>query len=189
MKRVFLFFMVAAMMQHMGLMAQVPDIPLNESGAYEKKEVVEVEGASAAVLFGRAMEALSDWTGPDGKAKVGIDYQDKETGTVIYKGKYYLGMFRQLLAGWNMYADVVLKVRCKDGRAQVTVTIPTMTGIYSTNGMTQQASIGETVESMKKKGAKKRPSHEFLPKIPEVGETLLKAMIGRLNVKVDDDDF
>ena len=107
---------------------------------------------------------------------------------MIYKGKYYLGLYRVLLTGIEMYADVVLKVRCKDGRAQVTVTIPMMTGIYS-NGQTRQASIGETVESMKEKGAKKRPSHEFLPKIPAVGEVLMKAMIGRLNVKVDDDDF
>ena len=187
-KRLFMMVVVAMVLQHTGLNAQVPDIPLNEAGAYEKKEVVEVEGASSAVLFGRAMEALSDWTGPDGKAKVGIDYQDKETGTVIYKGKYYLGLYRVLLTGIEMYADVVLKVRCKDGRAQVTVTIPMMTGIYS-NGQTRQASIGETVESMKEKGAKKRPSHEFLPKIPAVGEVLMKAMIGRLNVKVDDDDF
>ena len=65
-KRLFLICLMALMGLSGNVNAQVPDSPLNEAGADEQKEVVEVEGASAAVLFGRAMEALSDWTGPDG---------------------------------------------------------------------------------------------------------------------------
>ncbi|MBR2881043.1 MAG: DUF4468 domain-containing protein [Prevotella sp.] len=184
-----LFWAVAMMMQLSVMAQEAPAIEVNESGAYEKKEVVEVEGASASTLYLRAMEALSDWNGPDGKAKAGIDYQDKESGTVIYKGKYYLGFHRVLLAGWSMYADFTLKVRTKDGKAQVTVTIPTMTGIYSTNNMTKTATIGETVKSVEEKGVKKRPSHAFLHRIPEVAQQLVEAMCGRLKIGSDDDDF
>ena len=53
--------------------AQNIEINLTESGAYEKKEVVKVDSTKAIILFERAMIALSDWTGPDGKAKAGID--------------------------------------------------------------------------------------------------------------------
>ena len=88
-----------------------------------------------------------------------------------------------------MYADFTLKVRTKDGRAQVTVTIPTMTGIYSTNQMTKTITIGETVKSIEEKGVRKRPSHAFLHRIPEVADGLVKAMCGRLKIGSDDDDF
>lgn len=37
---------------------------LTSDGAYENQEVVTVDSASAAVLYDRAMMALSDWTGP-----------------------------------------------------------------------------------------------------------------------------
>ena len=69
-----------------GLSLNAQIIELTESGVYEKKEVVSADSVKAAVLFGKAMEALSDWTGPDGRSKAGIDYQDKESGTIIYKG-------------------------------------------------------------------------------------------------------
>ena len=85
-----------------GLSINAQDIQLTETGAYEKKEVVVVDSVKAIVLFERAMIALSDWTGPDGKAKAGIDYQEKETGTVIYKGRYSLGFKNTFLGdGWN----------------------------------------------------------------------------------------
>jgi len=47
---------------------------------------VIVENTSAAVLYGRAMEALSDWTGADGRSKAEIDFSDKDAGTVIHRG-------------------------------------------------------------------------------------------------------
>ena len=118
--------------------AQNIEINLTENGAYEKKEVVKVDSTKAIILFERAMIALSDWTGPDGKAKAGIDYQEKETGTVIYKGRYSLGFKNTFLGdGWYRYAEFTLKVRCKDGRAQVTIIVPSITAIYNRNGMTR----------------------------------------------------
>ena len=54
--------------------AQVPDIDsaaiiIKEKGVYEQKRVVTVEGAKASSLYRRAMEALSDWTGTEGRSK------------------------------------------------------------------------------------------------------------------------
>ncbi len=172
-----------------GIFANAQVIELTESGVYEKKEVVNVDSVKASDLYGRAMEALSDWTGPDGRSKAGIDYQDKESGTIIYKGIYYMG-FRHVIfrAGWDMFANFTMKVRCKDGRAQITVTIPSMTGKYSTNNTEKTVPLSEIVATINEKGKKKRPTHEFLPTIPEVATTLINAMSQRLK-KGEDDDF
>ena len=97
-------------------------VTLTESGVFEKKEVVVVEGVTAAELYNRAIEALSDWAGAEGRSKYGIDSQDKEAGMIIYKGKDYLGFRKFAIYGWYIYTDFMLKIRCKDGRAQVTVT-------------------------------------------------------------------
>lgn len=167
----------------------VLDVPLTSGGGYEKVEVVAVEGASAGVLFGRAMEALSDWTGPDGKAKAGVDYQDKETGTVIYKGRYSLGFKNVFLGdGWRRYSDFTLKVRCKDGKAQVTVTVPTMTGVYNRNGLTRDWTVAELVAQVKKtKGDKRERGLVLVSDLVENADGLVSAMCERLKVAADDD--
>ena len=81
---------------------------LNESGVYEMKEVVQVDGVNAQTLYLRALEALSDWTGTEGRSKFGIDHQDKESATIIYKGKDYLGFRRYMMYGWYIFADFTL---------------------------------------------------------------------------------
>lgn len=65
------------------------------------------------------MEALSDWTGHDGNSRTGIDYHDREAGTVVYKGDYFL----EYKTGVTVTANFTLKVRCKDGMAQVRMMI------------------------------------------------------------------
>ena len=173
-----------------GISTNAQVVELTESGVYEKKEVVNADNLKTSELFGRAMEALSDWTGPDGRSKAGIDYQDKESGTIIYKGNYYMGFRHVVLrAGWDMYASFTMKVRCKDGRAQITVTIPSMTGKYSANNVERTVPLSEIVKTINEKGKKKRPTHDFLPKIPEVATTLINAMSQRLKMGEDDDDF
>lgn len=171
--------------------ANAQEIELNENGVYEKKEVVKVDSVKANVLYERAMIALSDWTGPDGRSKAGIDYQDKESGTIIHKGNYYMGFRHVILrAGWDMFADFTMKVRCKDGRAQITMTIPSMTGKYSANNNERTVPLSEIVNKIHEKGKKKRPTHEYLPKIPEVASTLISAMCERLKQGgAEDDDF
>ena len=158
MKKLLLLFALFACVN-----AKAQDIKLTETGAYEKKEVVVVDSTKAIILFERAMIALSDWTGPDGKAKAGIDYQEKETGTVIYKGRYSLGFKNTFLGdGWDRYAEFTLKVRCKDGRAQVTVTVPTVTAIYNRNGMTRTNSVKKLSDAVQQSKGSKRERGEKL---------------------------
>lgn len=167
------------------------EITLNENSVYEKKTVVIVENTSAAVLYGRAMEALSDWTGADGRSKAGIDFSDKDAGTVIYKGDYYLGFKKTILgAGWDRYADFTLKVRCKDGKAQVTVIVSSISGIYNKNGVKKTYTIREVVDITKKsKGKKKESREDFVSDIITTADAMVIAMTDRLKGNGVDDDF
>lgn len=186
MKKVLLLFALVACVN-----ANAQDIELTETGAYEKKEVVVVDSTKAIVLFERAIIALCDWTGPDGKAKVGIDYQDKETATVIYKGMFSLGFKNVFLGdGWNRYADFVLKVRCKDGRAQVTATVPQITAVYNRNGMKSSASTAQWVQAVKEaKGKRHERGIALLNDLTNTVDGLVAAMADRLKKGIDDDDF
>lgn len=176
-----------------GLTAGAQDIELTPDGAYEKKEVVTVDSASAAVLYDRAMMALTDWTGSDGKAKVGIDYQNQETHTVVYKGTFYLGFKATLLgAGWNRYGNFTLKVRCKDGRAQVTITVGEITGIYNRDNIKRSWTVEEIQKAaMKSKGAKRERGETLLTDIVETADGIMAAMGAKLMVADGggDDDF
>lgn len=173
------------------LTAGAQNIQLTADGAYERKEVVTVDGISAAVLFDRAMMALTDWTGPDGKAKAGIDYQNLDTHILIYKGTFSLGFKNIFLGdGWHRYANFTLKVRCKDGRAQVTVTVGTMTGIYNRGNIERSWTIAEVKEAvMKSKGAKRERGETLLADIVETADGIMAAMSAKLKAADSDDDF
>lgn len=157
---------------------------------YERKEVVEVEGASASVLYDRAMIALSEWTGSDGKSKMGIDYQNMETHTLIYKGTYQADFKNVFLgAGWNRSINFTLKVRCKDGRAQQTLSLGSLKAVYSENGMEREMSMREVVEVMAKTTNKKRL--EFFQSLMETANGIMASLADRLrgNGADNDDDF
>ena len=177
-----------------GMMASAQDLPdmdsviaiVKEKGVYEQKHVVTVDGASASTLYRRAMEALSEWVGHEGRSKAGLDYCDKEDGIVTYKGVCYNGSRKVLTATTDIYTDFVLKVRCKDGRAQVTVTVPSMYMILP-NGDKRTYSIREVVGQMEtsKKKPKKKDNQVS---VREVVAILLNSMETALQ-KADDDDF
>ena len=157
--------------------------------AYEKKEVVEVEGASASVLYDRAMIALSEWTGSDGQSKIGIDYQNMETHTLIYKGTCYLGFKNVLLGGWNRYLNFTLKVRCKDGKAQQTLSLGSVRGVCTNNRAEKEVSMKEIVDTMAKTTNKKRL--EFFQSLMETANGIMASLADRLkgNGADNDDDF
>lgn len=186
MKKV-LIILLAMVLQQMEVHAQ--QLELTAGGAYEKKEVVTVDSVKAGVLFARAMEALSDWAGPDGKAKAGIDFQDKDAGVVAYKGIYSLGFKNVFLGdGWERYANFILKVRCKDGRAQVTVTVPTVTFRYNKNGMTREFTTAQLYDSvLKSKGNRRERGDVIMKDLKDVADGLAAAMIERLKLQADDD--
>lgn len=158
--------------------------------AYERKEVVEVEGVSASVLYDRAMIALSEWTGSDGQSKIGIDYQNLETHTLIYKGTCHLSFKNVLLgAGWNRYLNFTLKVRCKDGKAQQTLSLGSVRGVYTDNRAEKEVSMKEIVDNVAKTTNKKRL--EFFTDVMETANGIMTNLADRLRGDgvSNDDDF
>jgi predicted DNA-binding protein len=193
MKKVLLSLMM--LMAGMAINAQVPDVDsaaiiIKEKGVYEQKRVVTVDGAKASSLYRRAMEALSDWTGTEGRSKAGLDYCDKDEGIVTYKGEFYNG-YRQLAFGQlPFYTDFTMKIRCKDGRAQITVIVPTMHAILA-NGQTRTWTVKEIIEANEKANPKKmakakKKTHATTTR--EIVELLLTEMETALK-KDPDDDF
>lgn len=194
MKKVLLSLMM--LMAGMAINAQVPDIDsaaiiIKEKGVYEQKRVVTVDGAKASSLYRRAMEALSDWIGTEGRSKAGLDYCDKDEGVVNYKGEFYNG-YRQLAFGREVpfYTDFTMKIRCKDGRAQVIVIVPTMHATLS-NGQTKTWTMREVIDQYDKASPRKvekakKKMHGMSTR--EIVETLLTEMETALK-KDPDDDF
>lgn len=179
MKKLLLTIALAAVTMMAG--AQTSGITLTEDGAYERKDVVTVDSVSAAVLYDRAMLALTDWTGPDGKAQAGIDYQNQETHTVVYKGRFYAGARKMVMSRVDRYANFTVKVRCKDGRAQVTVSIPTMTAVLEPSGRTQTISLGEAVEQLGETAGKRRErGEETMAYVTNTADVLFTAMADAL---------
>ena len=183
MKKVFLFFALLS-----GL-TEDAQVTLNENGVYEQKEVVTVDGATATELYNRAVEALSDWTGTEGRSKFGIDSQDKESGTIIYKGKDYLGFRRFHMFAWYIFSDFTLKIRCKDGRAQVTVIIPSLTAEFSTNGVGGSIPLREILPEWKYRGNLncRKAVLQHVGSVPDSAQKMI--LFIKTKLQKEEDDF
>lgn len=164
-------------------------IPLTDGGVYEQKEVLTVENATAQTLYLRALEALSDWTGTEGRSQFGIDHQDKESATVIFKGKDYLGA-RKFggLYYWYIYTDFTLKVRCKDGRAQVSVIVPSMYAEFQAGPAKGSIPLRDIVPEYKYKGNLncKKAMLQYVVDVPASVSRIIAIMKNRLNQEVED---
>ena len=189
--------LVAMIWQHTGLMAQVPELDsaaviIRERGVYEQKRVVTVDSVMASKLYSRAMEALSSWTGTGGWLNALPEYCDKEDGIVTYKGEFYNGYRKVGLSGQlPFYTDFTMKVRCKDGRAQVTVTVPSMHTVLD-DGSRKTWTMMEIIES--KENADPRKTEKAMKKTDAVStrdvvELLLRRMEDALRGLDEDDDF
>ena len=185
MKKVFLFFALLS-----GLTAGAQGEINN--GVWEDKRIVEVADASVSTLYLRALEVLSDWAGSQGKSKIGIDVQDKEQGFIVYKGEYYLGYGKaNFLYGWNTYANFTLKIRCKEGRAQVSVAMPSLTFRFDGDPAEVTVPIYELLPEFhsKTKYGIKRAAKELAPKAPAEFELVIAGICERLANGSKDDDF
>ena len=69
----------------------INNLKLTPAGVYERSEIVYANTASAQDLYLIVMQTLSDWTGTNGRIDAGLDFYDKESGIINYKGKFYLG--------------------------------------------------------------------------------------------------
>ena len=107
---------------------------LNEKGVYEVIKVEQYEDLNAEVLYDRTLVALSDIKGSSSHSKFNIDVAEKTGGIIVYKGELFIGYHKvNISGGYNYFADLTLKVRCKDGRVQYTITVPTMTPYWDGN--------------------------------------------------------
>lgn len=193
MKKAFLFI-IAAMLS---ISAAAQDNGLDTlyqivkaKGAYEQRRVVTVEGASASTLYVRAMNALSDWTGPEGRSEASLDFHDKDAGIVTIKGGFYNGEMKIFAGSTSIYTAFIMKVQCKDNRAQLTVTVPYM--YYYIQGekrvvnllsaLERQMNMTEKEKEKAKKKLKKKDAS-----MREVVELLLDTMTAALKNGTDDD--
>lgn len=192
MKKAFLFI-IAAMLS-ISAVAQDDGLDtlyqiVKEKGAYEQRRVVTVEGASASTLYVRAMNALSDWKGPEGRSESSLDFHDKDAGIVTIKGGFYNGEMKIFAGSTSIYTAFILKVQCKDNRAQLTVSVPYM--YYYIQGekrvvnllsaLERQMNMTEKEKEKAKKKVKKDAS------MREAVELLLDAMTAALKNGTDDD--
>lgn len=162
-----------------------------ENGVYEKKLVVTADSVKASTLYVRALEALSDWAGSQQRSKANVDVQDKDEGLVVYKGQLYLGYGKQnFMYGWDTFADFTMKVRCKDGKAQITVTVPSLTYYWTADQTTVTVPINEVLSTYAYKGKMliKKASLALAPKVPTDVEEIVQVIGARISKK-DDDDF
>ncbi len=166
--------------------------PLNENGEYERKVVVEVPGTTAQDLYLRALEILSDWKGSNGKSSSQIDLKDKETALVIYKGKNWEGIewaskfFQQ---AWDAYSDFTLRIKCKDGRCQLTMTVASMTFSFNNAPSVHSVPLNEILPKYTHKTnySYKKSAVKFAPQVPASMESLLAAFAERMKQPTDDD--
>ncbi len=184
MKKLLLLSMLLVVMT-----ATAQDIQFNAEGCYEVKKVVMAEGIKAGTLYTRALEALSDWAGSQNKTKANIDVQDKDEGLVVYKGKLYLGYGKQnMLYGWETFADFTLKVRCKDGKAQLTMVVPSLSYYWTADNTEYSAPINELLPEYRHKAKMlvKKASIALAPKVPEEVEKVITLIGGKMTAAEDD---
>ncbi len=186
MKKVFL----VAFVSFIALIAQAQMKLTN--GVYEVKKVETFDSVSSNVLYLRALVALSDMAGTESKSKLNIDVQDKDAGLVVYKGKVYLGYHNfNGFYGFETYADVTLKIRCKDGKAQYNAIVPSMSFWWTAgNEEWTSAPLNEVYPEYTHKNRLriKKTAIEFAPTI----ETKIEELFGILRQKMDngnDEDF
>ncbi len=160
------------------------------NGIYEKKVVVTVDSVKASTLYVRALEALSDWAGSQERSKVNIDVQDKDEGLVVYKGQLYLGYGKaNFMCGWETFANFTLKAKCKEGKVQLTVIVPSLTYYWTGNPTEVTVPINEVFPEYNYKGKMliKKASLAFAPKIPDEFGAVIKTISDKIKNNSDED--
>lgn len=183
--------LVTLLMVTLATFVNAQDFVLN-NGVYEMKIVENYNNTSGQKLYEQSLMALSDLVGSKEKSKFNIDIQDKEAGTIVYKGGLYLG-FRKinLMCGHDVNADMTIKVRCKDGRIQYTYTIPTIT-IYVTCavGVTETIPLSELIPEYRYKARLnyvKKTAQQFGPLVEDEIKKLHQAIVNRTKENEEDD--
>lgn len=165
---------------------------LNESGVYELKVVETYDSIKAANLYEHSLVALSDVVGSYEKSKTNIDVAEKDAGLIVYKGDLYMG-FKNVngMCGYETFANFTLKVRCKDGKVQYTITVPSLQMYWSCDMVTNEiVPLNEIIPNFTHKGRLyylKNASIEYAGKIDEKMKSLQQSIVTKTKVAVEDD--
>lgn len=159
-------------------------------GVYEQKKIVEADSVKASTLYVRALEALSDLAGSQQRSKFNVDVQDKEEGLVIYKGLLYLGYGKKNVAyGYDTFANFTIKVKCRDGRAMITMTTPSVTFHWTANNSQDNTHpICDVYPEFNNNVSKvlKKPCEPIVKNLPNVVDALIKAIEEKITRPIDD---
>lgn len=166
--------------------------PTLEDGKLIYKNVYTYDGVTQSQLYMRAHTFLSDWVGPNKNCKSSIEFDDKESATIISKGSVYNGYFKEnMMYGWDVYIDYTLTIRCKDGRVQVIIKVPSMSFHWTANNTPDITAPIEDIYPEYDK-SKKYLCRLVIPKAtPEIPAmmALISETVKEQMSKVEDDDF
>ena len=148
-----------------------------------------IDSVKANELYNRAIRVLSAWNGPNGLNSGGIDVDDRETATVIYNGSMSVGFEETVYGeGWNRWIEFRLKIRCKDGYAQITSTLIQLVGQYSRRAVVRTFSM-QDLKSMVEglRGKKREQGVEFIRKIVREAKTMARDIAEELLQEPEDE--
>lgn len=175
------------------LFVNAQEIKPNEDNALELKEVVEVNGMTKDAIFTSVQSMLSDWS-YNANSQNKIDYDDKESGVVITKGRLFLGYKKVgLVFGWNTYIDYSCTVRAKDNKYQVIIKVPSM--YFKFDNTKENAEETAPITSVypeynyKSTYTIKKPAKEYAPLIPEAMKAMYQAICNKIKNSALSDDF
>lgn len=168
------------------------EYPVLENGFFTCKCVKQQEGKTQAQLYLKAHIFLSDWTGPNSNSKYSIDFDDKESATIITKGNYFLGFEKEMLYGWDIYADFTISIKCKDGRFQVITKIPTLSFWWTAGNISMQTiPFAELYPNYTHKGPYKlkRYSDRYVGNMSTYIQDLTNIVVNGITTIQEDDEF
>ena len=149
-----------------------------EKGYLEQVYVVKVDGADAGTLFRRAMEHFSS-SNVDG-----IEYEDKEEGVILFNNRVMTGSVKKT----DVYANYQMRVRCKDGRAQLTVKIPNLVSVNPVTG-SRVIPLTRYLDRKTMEKAEKQKDKSTGLSVREIPAVLLRALANKMAGAGEDDDF
>lgn len=164
---------------------------LNSAGEYELKVVKEYPGMTAGNIFDKTLIVLSDIKGGSEFSKFNFDVKEKDSGIIVYKGRLFIGYRKvNISGGYDYLADVTLKVRIKEGKAQYTITVPTMTLFWHGNpNITDQVPLTNVLPKVNYKGKLyyvKKGLTEFGPKIANTTKEYIDDIVNKTSTAEDD---
>lgn len=163
--------------------------PLNDDGVYEIIEVVSVEGVNVENLYLRAIESLNNWGKSSGKSNSKIEVNDKEAGLVIIKGRMWEGANKAPLGViWDAYSDFTARIKCKEGRAQIILQVPSMTLIDNMKHNEHTVPLRELIPYKHKTNfTYKKTILKYTPQVYNSMENLIRHIKEELQTPNDND--